>query len=179
MGNFETDLKRRPHLVILGAGASVAAIPNGDANKKKISVMSGFIDKLGMRNILDKAKISTKSDNLEDIFSGLYDKNETKVLYELEESIYKFFQDYELPNIPTIYDLLILSLREKDLIATFNWDPMLTQAYRRVRGITKKLPGIIFLHGNVSTGVCYEHERIGPNGQSCSICGRPYVKLYA
>ncbi|MHA1748548.1 MAG: hypothetical protein ACTSXN_02865 [Promethearchaeota archaeon] len=29
---------------------------------------------------------------------------------------------------PTIYDYLILSLRKKDVIATFNWDPLLVQA---------------------------------------------------
>ncbi len=34
---FEYLMKRRPHVVILGAGASCAAIPNGDKNGKRIS----------------------------------------------------------------------------------------------------------------------------------------------
>ena len=45
---YEYNMKKRPHVVILGAGASCAAIPNGDKNGKKISAMSGFIDKLGL-----------------------------------------------------------------------------------------------------------------------------------
>lgn len=46
---YENSMKERPHLLILGAGASIAAIPNGDKNGKQTSVMWGFIDKLGMR----------------------------------------------------------------------------------------------------------------------------------
>ena len=42
--NFEFYMKSRPHVVILGAGASCAAIPNGDKYGRKISAMSGFID---------------------------------------------------------------------------------------------------------------------------------------
>ena len=44
---YEYYMKNRPHVVILGAGASCAAIPNGDKNGKRIAAMSGFIDKLG------------------------------------------------------------------------------------------------------------------------------------
>ena len=43
---FEFCMKNRPHVVILGAGASCATIPNWDKNGKWISAMSGFIDKL-------------------------------------------------------------------------------------------------------------------------------------
>ena len=32
---FEKSYKERPHVVIIGAGASVAAIPNGDKNGLK------------------------------------------------------------------------------------------------------------------------------------------------
>ena len=45
---YEYYMKNRPHVVILGAGASCAAIPNGDKNGKWISAMSGFINKLGL-----------------------------------------------------------------------------------------------------------------------------------
>ena len=51
---YEYYMKNRPHVVILGAGASCAAIPNGDKNGRKISAMSGFIDKLGFRKILNE-----------------------------------------------------------------------------------------------------------------------------
>lgn len=65
---YEYLMKNRPHVVILGAGASCAAIPNGDKFGKKISAMSGFIEKLGLSDILSEVEIITKSDNLEDIY---------------------------------------------------------------------------------------------------------------
>ncbi len=67
MPNFELVMKNKPHVVILGAGASVQAIPEGDANGKMVSVMAGFLDKLGMRDIINNVKLSKETDNLEDI----------------------------------------------------------------------------------------------------------------
>ena len=49
----------RRHTVILGAGATIAAIPNGDKNGKKSSVMNGLIEKLQLQNILDGVKLKT------------------------------------------------------------------------------------------------------------------------
>ena len=66
----------RRHTVILGAGATIAAIPNGDKNGKKSSVMNGLIEKLQLQNILDGVKLKTNSDNLEDIYSELYSRAE-------------------------------------------------------------------------------------------------------
>lgn len=65
---YEYYMKNRLHVVILGAGASCAAIPKGDKYGRKISAMSGFIDKLGLNEIISKVSIHTSSDNLEDIY---------------------------------------------------------------------------------------------------------------
>ena len=70
----EIDLRTfssRPHLVILGAGATVDAIPNGDKNGKRSSVMSGFLDTLGFNGIIKEAGLNIESDNLEDIYTDL------------------------------------------------------------------------------------------------------------
>lgn len=175
--NFETAMKNKPHVVILGAGASVAAIPNGDANGKKTSVMSGFIDKLGMRDIFENIKINTNSDNLEDIYSELYQRKECRdILTLLEDKIYNYFLEFKIPSKPTIYDFLTLSLRKKDVIATFNWDPLLLQAYQRVKNLTTELPDLLFLHGNVRVGICHEHKRSGIYDDSCPVCGKEYEK---
>ncbi len=40
--------KLRPHIVILGAGASVATFPNGDANGNIIPLMNNLIELLGL-----------------------------------------------------------------------------------------------------------------------------------
>ncbi len=175
--NFETYTKGKPHLVILGAGASVATIPNGDANSKKISVMDGFIDNLGMRDVLKEINLKTKSDNLEDIFSELPENMKNNEILEiLENRIFDYFVEFKIPVEVTIYDFLILSLREKDIIATFNWDPLLMQAYLRVQQITKKLPRLLFLHGNVSTGYCKKDNVMGLLGNLCRSCLNPLKK---
>lgn len=64
-------MKKRPHVVLLGAGASVATIQGGDKYGRMISVMKGFIEKLGMTEIIKSAKLKTNGDNLEDIYSEL------------------------------------------------------------------------------------------------------------
>ncbi|EPZ51619.1 hypothetical protein [Alicyclobacillus acidoterrestris] len=172
---FEIIMKNRPHVVLLGAGASVAAIPNGDKNQRKTSVMAGFIEKLGMADIIQKANLKTKSNNLEDIYSELNSRKEYEdITLELERRIYDYFYSFEIPDEPTVYDFLILSLTRKDLIATFNWDPLLLQAYERVSKFTTNLPDLSFLHGNTYVGVCNEHKVGGLIHGRCSVCGKPF-----
>ena len=66
-----------------------------------------------------------------------------------------------MPDEPTIYDFLVMSLTNKDLIATFNWDPFLVQAIGRIHKYTDNIPQVAFLHGNV----------IGNVGRICR-CGK-------
>ena len=40
-----------------------------------------------------------------------------------------YFSSLALPEHPSIYDYLVLGLRPKDVIATFNWDPFLMLAH--------------------------------------------------
>ena len=174
---YELYMKRRPHVVILGAGASCAAIPNGDKNGKKISAMSGFINKLGLSSIISKVDIHTNSDNLEDIYMELDErsKKENKcreVKEELEKIIRGYMSDYLLPDNPTIYDFLVMSLTSKDLIVTFNWDPLLVQAIGRAMRYTDNIPQVGFLHGNVAVGFCEADNIMGNVGQICQ-CGMP------
>lgn len=166
----------RAHTVILGAGATVATIPNGDKNGRKSSVMDGLIDKLDLKEVLKDVELKTKSDNLEDIYYELYSRPECKKkVEELEKRIYDYFSILEIPEHPTIYDFLILSLTEKDAIATFNWDPLLLQAYLRCVNVTENLPKIFCLHGNVSMSYCCKDNEYGYSGAICPICNRELV----
>lgn len=178
MYKYEHNMKHRPHVVILGAGASCAAIPNGDRYGKRISAMSGFIEKLGLADIISKISIETDSDNLENIYMELDERSSTEpdclsVKQELEHVIYEYMSDYELPIGPTVYDYLVLSLTSKDLIATFNWDPLLLQSYGRAMEYTNNLPRLAFLHGNVAVGYCSEDNTVGNAGAFCK-CGKPF-----
>ena len=156
---YQRLMKNRPHVVILGAGATMAAIPDGDKNGKKSSVMNGFIEALRMTEILKGIKLKTSSNNLEDIYSELHGRPECdSIREELDRRIREYFSGLELPSQPNIYDLLLLALRKKDLVATFNWDPLLLQAYQRACKLTNDLPNMAFLHGNVLVGYCRSHK---------------------
>ena len=95
------------------------------------------------------------------------------VRQRLEHQIYSYFAGIQIPERVTIYDELILSLRRKDLIATFNWDPLLVQAYRRNAHL-RELHQIAFLHGNVAIGACLKHSEKGYAGSRCTNCGHTY-----
>lgn len=93
----------RPHVFILGAGATIAAIPNGDKNGLRCSVMNNFLEELDLLDILSGVKLNTKSRNLEDIYSELDTIPEyTSIKYELENRIIQKFSQYVLPEQPTI-----------------------------------------------------------------------------
>ena len=169
----------KPHIVILGAGASCAAIPNGDKFGQKISVMKGFLNAFGLEGLLNGVKLSTQSDNIEDIYSELAERPEcADTKQTIEAAIVDVMSGFCIPDEPTVYDYLLLSLRDKDLIASFNWDPLLLQAYKRVRTITNRLPKVCFLHGNVAMGhsTC-EHERIAYKDSICLECHKPYTSI--
>lgn len=175
MYNFEYCIKTEPHVVILGIGASCAAIPSGDKNGKKISAMSGFINKLGLSDILADISLNTHSDNLKEIYMELDERSIAepdcmKAKPELENRIREYMLEFELPDIPTIYDFLLMSLTSKDIIATFNWDPLLVQARARVSAYTDNLPQMAFLHGNVAVGYCENDNVMGNAGYPCR-CG--------
>lgn len=137
--------------------------------------MSGFIESLGMTEILKEVKFKTSSNNLEDIYSELHSRPECDAIRkELDRRIRVYFSELELPDEPNIYDLLLLALRKKDIVATFNWDPLLLQAYQRAYRVTKDLPDLAFLHGNVLVGYCREHKCGGIITECCGECGEPF-----
>ncbi|MCA1837578.1 MAG: hypothetical protein LC674_02010, partial [Actinobacteria bacterium] len=103
---------------------------------------------------------------------------ETSELAELEKAIRFYFEGLQLPEEPTVFDYIVLSLKKKDLIATFNWDPLLVQAIRRNAARTD-IPRLSFLHGNVALGFCAKDNFTGHKGGRCGECGQAFepVKL--
>lgn len=165
----------RPHLVLLGAGASRASFMNGDKNGLRLPLMNDLFDILDLNNDLKKYRLDIKDKNFEAFFSDLYQKDFCHPLIKIiEKKIYDFFNKLELPDTPTIYDYLVLSMRKKDFIATFNWDPFLWKAAKRNNGVVD-LPHLIFLHGNVSLGYCHKCKIKGENNNLCSKCGDIYT----
>lgn len=171
IGNVTMD---KPHVVILGAGASRATCLDGDKYGNKLPVMNDFSDIVGITSILQEWGIDPNQ-NFEDIFSTLYENEEAEKISALQNATEAYFKCLTLPDCPTIYDYLILSLREKDIIATFNWDSLLVQAYLRSRKAGLPLPKLLFLHGNVIIGYCEEHKTAGLNGSLCPTCHNPFT----
>jgi hypothetical protein len=166
----------RPHLVILGAGASRATCPEGDHSGRILPLMSDFVDVVGLGSMLNNWKIDTRR-NFEEIFSDLWENGETEKIREIQYAVESYFCALQLPKSPTIYDHLILSLRGKDVIATFNWDPLLMEAYLRNGKAGLSMPRLAFLHGNVRVGYCAKDRMSGPAGLSCRRCGDEYRTL--
>lgn len=163
---------QRPHLVILGAGASKDAMPNGDANGKPLPVMGEFISTLNLTDYIGRIEGVPETDNIEDVYSWL--ANQERFVEErivVENEIREYFSNITLPDTLTKYDLLVLSLRQKDCIVTFNWDGLLVQAYQRMQKITTDLPQMVFLHGNVEVGYCPECKTYGYWFAKCHKCG--------
>lgn len=165
-----TQINSSPHVVILGAGASLAACPNGDKSQRRLPLMRDIAEKVGLTKELIEAGFSSELEDFEALYDNLVtSKVNPDLVARIEQAVVLYFASLELPDEPNLYDYLLTSLREKDLVATFNWDPFLAQAYRRNAKI-KRLPKVVFLHGNVEIGICDEHKRVGFIGECCGVC---------
>jgi len=166
--------KFKPHVVILGAGASKQAFPTGDANGKIIPLMDNLVNVIGLEEDFEKYNIEIDESNFELLYSRIHKEDSLSELVNIiKRKVFKYFESLELPKVPTLYDYLLVSLRPKDIIATFNWDPFLFDAYKRNQK-NIPLPQIIHLHGNVRVGYCKNHNYFGKYGKDCPECFTPY-----
>jgi hypothetical protein len=164
-----------PHVALLGAGASAAVCPRGDRNGKRLPLMNDLIRVVGLAELVSKSGYTLKPDgNFEDFYDLLAQSGEhVELLKELESRVCEYFAAIQISEEPTLYDYLLLGLRRKDLIATFNWDPLLVQAMQRNSSLGE-LPHVVFLHGNVAIGVCLEDRIKGPADSICSKCDKTF-----
>jgi hypothetical protein len=162
---------RRPHVVLLGAGASRAAVG------EEAPLLCDLVQRVGLQDLLQRAGVEAMSQNFEEVYSRLVlDGASASVVRELEACVFEYFSKMSLPEHPTLYDHLVLSLRDKDVIATFNWDSLLWQALCR-NARYASMPLAVYLHGNTGVGYCPEHKpmSVGTRSKRCQWCGRPYA----
>lgn len=139
--------------------------------------MVDLIDIVGLQQLINKSGIQITNKDFEAVYSEISSGgHHADLLKEIEKKVFDYFASLELPEEPTLYDHLVLSLRKKDLIVTFNWDPFLPQALHRIdkRFGNDALPLALYLHGNVAIGYCNKHEpeTIGVRGYCCGKCGK-------
>lgn len=137
--------------------------------------MKNLAQVVGLVPLLRKARVARSAySDFEAIYSEIASDNRfVDVKTALERRILGYFDSLELPRQVTMYDKLLLSLRRKDLVASFNWDPLLAQAFFRHRHL-RELPEMVYLHGNVAIGTCGEHDKCGFYGGRCGICNREF-----
>ena len=176
IGQYGNVFASRPHVVILGAGASRAALPDGDANGRRLPLMADFLEVLpSVQEQLLGAGIELDENDFELTYSRMAANGEHSGLAAtIETEIYDYFDSLRLPATPTLYDHLLLALRKKDVIATFNWDPLLLRAARRCSLQGVEFPRLLFLHGNVLSGFCPTDSVGGYKGNRCSRCGQVF-----
>jgi hypothetical protein len=188
-GEYEVDIDQeienvancRPHVVLLGAGATRASIPDGDRNGRSAPLMHEIANKLGLTDLFTDDLQQLAGLNFESAYSQLSVRDRVSAR-EVEQRIAEYFQRLHIPESPTLFDYLNLCLREKDVIATFNWDSLLVQSQVRLRnsGVVN-LPRLQFLHGNVSIGFCSTDHILGVSGgaglvgRPCSKCGEHFT----
>jgi hypothetical protein len=169
---IERPTPMRPHVVLLGAGASCAAFPQGDAGGLRLPVMGNFVDRLDLAGTLQELAPETVGEsNIEVVYPRLLERPEwAPAARAVEEKIRSYFSDMRLPAEATLYDRLMLSLRPTDTVFTFNWDPFLFDAMQRNRDVVP-LPTVHFLHGCVRLATCSDHpDIVGALGEPCSRC---------
>lgn len=173
--------KLKPHVVIIGAGASVAAFPKGDANGKLLPTMDNLVSTLNLDQVFTKYKFHPKNMNFETIYSELHQDNpNSELIKEIEKKVFDYFSNLSIPDNITLYDHLLLCLREKDVVATFNWDPFLFDAWERCQKYAP-VPQPVFLHGNVRIGYCPKDNYFGKIYTPCPECNsklQPIKLLY-
>ena len=112
-----------PHVVLLGAGASRAAFPNGDRAGRSLPLMDDLLEVLDLRSVFEGVG-PIEDANFESGYSKLAeDPRYEKIRGEVERRVGDYFSSLELPDEATIYDTLLLSLRRRDAVFTFNWIP--------------------------------------------------------
>jgi len=137
--------------------------------------MENFVELVGMENTIRVSEVTKSETNFEVIYGRLHSNSLMREqLTEIEDKVRRYFCDMRLPAEPTLYDHLLLSLRGHDLIATFNWDPLLFDSWERLSNQfgQNHLPTVAYLHGNVRVGYCLDHKVCGRNGRICPDCDK-------
>jgi len=129
-------MEQRPHVVLLGAGASHAAFSDGDADGRSGPVMNELVSFNGVGELLRQAGLEGIDRNFEELlpnYGRLPNTRRPLIWLKTKFGDSSLKCDFQIGR-------LVLSLRSKYVIATFNWDPILVDACRR----NARLAGIPF-----------------------------------
>ncbi|MCK0114971.1 hypothetical protein [Gelidibacter sp. F63206] len=88
------------HVVILGAGASIASTyRNGEKSGKRLPSMDNFSELLSLENIIKQIPEELRENNFEKLYGNLHRENPNSgIIKEIEEKIQSYFGNMELPS---------------------------------------------------------------------------------
>ncbi|MGI8863246.1 MAG: hypothetical protein ACR2JH_02425 [Solirubrobacteraceae bacterium] len=101
----------KPHVVILGAGASIAALSAGDRNAKQLPDMHGLASVPAVRELLLLGGIGDQKVDFEAAYARIRSERKTEIADRIDIEVRNYFSDIEIVDEPTIYEHLLLSLR--------------------------------------------------------------------
>jgi len=80
----------RPHVVLLGAGASKAAFPEGEANGRMLPLMNELVTCAGIESLLNEASVPQDRDDFESLYSLIHsDARYTELLQRIDLAIFE------------------------------------------------------------------------------------------
>src|SRR5438034_8848794 len=96
----------RPHVVILGAGCSLAAFPTGDRDGRRLPLMNNLVQVSGLEALLQSTNLVEPHQNFEALYSRLAGDDQYAGLRgSIEWAVTDYFAKMALPNNPTIDNL--------------------------------------------------------------------------
>src|ERR1700674_3429783 len=82
----------RPHVFLLGAGASRAAFPNGDANGKHLPLMDDLVETINLAPALLAHGVRWTGGNFEELYARLAtDHRFHDLTIQIEERVQQYF----------------------------------------------------------------------------------------
>jgi hypothetical protein len=69
------NINHAPHVVLLGAGASLAAFPSGDAHGRKLPLMRNIVKVVGLGALLADHGVHENYENFEVLYDSLATNN--------------------------------------------------------------------------------------------------------
>ena len=121
MFSSQSNANSKPHLIILGAGASIASYYDWGASGPVLPSMNSLAKDLGLSKKIEKYGLNPEK-NFEDLYSEICESGEYDELVLLMKSrIVSYFSKLRLPDTVTVYDKLILSLRKKIGLRHLSW----------------------------------------------------------
>ncbi len=101
--NLKKRESQQPHVVILGAGASLAAFPKGDKNGRFLPLMHNIISTLKLEPILEEHGVNYNDEGFEAFYSDLAsDPSNTSLLLEIEKAIFTYTKVGTIATTPPL-----------------------------------------------------------------------------